>query len=132
MAVEGIPEKVVVGILEAKLGTQEMELDKADRRRLLVGEGTLALEQVGTQRLVDRVEKTEEGMVDLQAWAASSLRDKVLLDYCYCYLLLDKVREYDSLGSQGTANYSTFSVSDSLSVRQYFPRTFVILNSDDS
>jgi len=30
MAVEGIPEKVVVGILEAKLGTQEMELDKAD------------------------------------------------------------------------------------------------------
>ena len=130
MAVEDIPEKVVVGILEAKLGTQEMGLDKADWK--LVGEGTLALEQVGTQRLVDRVEKTEEGMVDLQAWAASSLRDKVLLDYCYCYLLLDKVREYDSLGSQGTANYSTFSVSDSLSVRQYFPRTFVILNSDDS
>ena len=128
MAVEGIPEKVVVGILEAKLGTQEMELDKADWKLV----GTLALEQVGTQRLVDRVEKTEEGMVDLQAWAASSLRDKVLLDYCYCYLLLDKVREYDSLGSQGTVNYSTFSVSDSLSVRQYFPRTFVILNSDDS
>ena len=130
MAVEGIPEKVVVGILEAKLGTQEMELDKAGWK--LVGEGTLVLEQVGTQRLVDRVEKTEEGMVDLQAWAASSLRDKVLLDYCYCYLLLDKVREYDSLGSQGTANYSTFSVSDSLSVKQCFPRTFVILNSDDS
>lgn len=130
MAVEGIPEKVVVGILEAKLGTQEMGLDKADWK--LAEQGTLALEQVGTQRLVDRVEKTEEGMVDLQAWAASSLRDKVLLDYCYCYLLLDKVREYDSLGSQGTANYSTFSVSDSLSVRQYFPRTFVILNSDDS
>ena len=129
MAVEGIPEKVVVGILEAKLGTQEMGLDKADWK--LVEQGTLALEQVGTQRLVDRVEKTEEGMVDLQAWAASSLRDKVLLDYCYCYLLLDKVREYDSLGSQGTANYSTFS-NDSLSVRQYFPRTFVILNSDDS
>ena len=115
MAVGGIHEKVVVGILEAKLGTQEMGLDKADRR-LLVGEGNL--EQVGTQRLVDRVEKTEEGMVDLQAWTASSLRDKVLLDYYYCYLLLDKVREYDSLGSQGTANYSTFSVSDSLSVRQ--------------
>ena len=124
MAVEGIPEKVVVGILEAKLGTQEMGLDKADWK--LVEQGTLALEQVGTQRLVDRVEK---GMVDLQAWAASSLRDKVLLDYCYCYLLLDKVREYDSLGSQGTANYSTFSVSDSLSVREYFPRTLVILNS---
>ena len=127
MAVEGIPEKVVVGILEAKLGTQEMGLDKADWK--LAEQGTLALEQVGTQRLVDTV---EEGMVDLQAWAASSLRDKVLLDYCYCYLLLDKVREYDSLGSQGTVNYSTFSVSDSLSVRQYFPRTFVILNSDDS
>ena len=35
MAVEGIHEKVVVDILEAKLGTQEVELDKADWR--LVG-----------------------------------------------------------------------------------------------